>query len=313
MDFSNFQAFDNLNTEIIILDGDSFGLVWMNEAAKAAHWTEDSTKLSGKKISSLLDKESGHQINEILQKTKKNTNIFNKLFKRNCFRWHTKRFNQIFFSIRNIYATEDWYYDNCPKINDDILVKISSKELSRISNLKSPNNVLAVVKKRDLDLNHDNLTGLTLVLDSINDPGNLGTIIRSCHWFSIMNIVCSENTVDMYNSKVIQSTMGSVFNVNVFYKDLSSFLKDCSNSHTIYGSFLDGDDIKNLDIKTNSILVVGNESNGISNSSNANTSATPPLTLVFTKAFARLSDSPIIKLSPGNFPTLPKVEKGTKN
>ena len=170
------------------------------------------------------------------------------------------------FSIRNIYATEDWYDDNCPKINDDILVKISPKELSRISNLKSPNNVLAVVKKRDLELNHDNLTGLTLVLDSINDPGNLGTIIRSCHWFSIKNIVCSENTVDMYNSKVIQSTMGSVFNVNIFYKDLSSFLKDCSNSHTIYGSFLDGDDIKNLDIKTNSILVVGNESNGISNS-----------------------------------------------
>ena len=71
MDFSDFQAFDNLNTEIIILDGDSFNLVWMNEAAKAAHWTEDSTKLSGKKISSLLDEESGRQINEILQKTKK--------------------------------------------------------------------------------------------------------------------------------------------------------------------------------------------------------------------------------------------------
>ena len=170
------------------------------------------------------------------------------------------------FSIENIYATEDWYDDNCLKINDDILVKISSKELSRISNLKSPNNVLAVVEKRDLDLNHDNLSGLTLVLDSINDPGNLGTIIRSCHWFSIKNIVCSENTVDMYNSKVIQSTMGSVFNVIVFYEDLSSFLKDCSNSHTIYGSFLDGDDIKSLNINTNSILVVGNESNGISNS-----------------------------------------------
>ena len=71
MNFSNFEAFDNLNTEIIILDGNNFDLLWMNEAAKAAHWTEDSTKLSGKKISSLLDKESGHQINEILQKTKK--------------------------------------------------------------------------------------------------------------------------------------------------------------------------------------------------------------------------------------------------
>ena len=71
MDISDFQAFDNLNTEIIILDGNSFNLVWMNDAAKAAHWTEDSTKLSGKKISSLLDEESGRQINEILQKTKK--------------------------------------------------------------------------------------------------------------------------------------------------------------------------------------------------------------------------------------------------
>ena len=170
------------------------------------------------------------------------------------------------FNIKNIYATKHWYDDNCLKINDDILVKISSKELSRISNLKSPNNVLAVAKKRDIELNHYNLTGLTLVLDSINDPGNLGTIIRSCHWFNVKNIVCSENTVDMYNSKVIQSTMGSVFNVNIFYKDLSSFLKDCSNSHTIYGSFLDGDDIKSLNINTNSILVVGNESNGISNS-----------------------------------------------
>ena len=73
MDFSNFQAFDNLNTEIIILDGDSFNLVWMNDAAKAAHWTEDSSKLKGKTILSILEEQTGYQINQILKKAKKDT------------------------------------------------------------------------------------------------------------------------------------------------------------------------------------------------------------------------------------------------
>ena len=71
MDFSNFQAFDNLNTEVVILDGNNFDLLWMNEAAKAAHWIDDSSKLNGKKISSLLDNQTKHQIDQILQKTKK--------------------------------------------------------------------------------------------------------------------------------------------------------------------------------------------------------------------------------------------------
>ena len=170
------------------------------------------------------------------------------------------------FRIKKIYGTYNWYEDNCSIIEEELFCKVSPKELSRISNLKSPNNVLAIVNKRNLELEQSNLTGLTLVLDSINDPGNLGTIIRSCHWFNIKNIICSENTVDMYNSKVIQSTMGSIFHVNIFYTELTSFLNDCSNNYTIYGSFLDGDDIKKIKINSNTLLVIGSESHGISNS-----------------------------------------------
>tara|TARA_Y100000746_G_C15355339_1_gene387630 strand:+ start:33 stop:770 length:738 start_codon:yes stop_codon:yes gene_type:complete len=170
------------------------------------------------------------------------------------------------FRIKKIYGTYNWYEDNRSIIEEELFCKVSPKELSRISNLKSPNNVLAIVNKKNFELEQSNLTGLTLVLDSINDPGNLGTIIRSCHWFNIKNIICSENTVDMYNSKVIQSTMGSIFNVNIFYTELTSFLNDCSNNHTIYGSFLDGDDIKKIKINSNTLLVIGSESHGISNS-----------------------------------------------
>jgi len=170
------------------------------------------------------------------------------------------------FRIKKIYGTYNWYEENSSIINKDLFCKVSPKELSRISNLKSPNNVLAIVNKKNLELHQSNLTGLTLVLDSINDPGNLGTIIRSCHWFNVKNIICSENTVDMYNSKVIQSTMGSIFNVNIFYTDLSSFLNDCSNTHTIYGSFLEGDNIKKIEVNSNTLLVIGSESHGVSNS-----------------------------------------------
>ena len=131
------------------------------------------------------------------------------------------------FLIEKIYATTDWYDINFSKIDIDLFYKVSPKELKRISSLKSPNNVLAVVKKRNLSINLDALGKITLVLDNLQDPGNLGTIIRSSHWFNVSNIICSKNTVDVYNPKVIQSTMGSLFKLNVYYEDLVPFLKSC--------------------------------------------------------------------------------------
>lgn len=158
------------------------------------------------------------------------------------------------FEIKNIYATKEW------KVNNDNITQISNAELQRISNLKSPNKVLVVVQfKNHKIIKHD---GITLVLDEINDPGNLGTIIRMCDWFGVKQIICSKNTVDIFNPKVVQSAMGSVFRVNVNYTDLENYLSDIKTP--IYGAFMHGKNLKELKIPKSAHLVMGNEANGIS-------------------------------------------------
>ena len=158
------------------------------------------------------------------------------------------------FEIKNIYATKEW------KVNNDNITQISNAELQRISNLKSPNKVLAVVQfKNNKIIKHD---GITLVLDEINDPGNLGTIIRMCDWFGVKQIICSKNTVDIFNPKVVQSAMGSAFRVQVNYIDLENYLSDIKTP--IYGAFMDGKNLKEVKLPKSAHLVMGNEANGIS-------------------------------------------------
>ena len=137
---------------------------------------------------------------------------------------------------------------------------ISTADLSKISCLKTPNDCLAVFrmpKSKVMDL-----SGLVVCLDAIRDPGNLGTIIRLCDWFGVEQLVCSTETVDLYNPKVIQATMGSISRVNVIYTDLNVFLKE--TSLPIYGAFMDGKNVYESSLSTNGILVLGNEANGIS-------------------------------------------------
>lgn len=158
------------------------------------------------------------------------------------------------FEIKNIYATKEW------KVNNDNITQISNAELQRISNLKSPNKALAVVQfKNNKIIKHD---GITLVLDEINDPGNLGTIIRMCDWFGVKQIICSKNTVDIFNPKVVQSAMGSAFRVQVNYTDLENYLSDIKTP--IYGAFMDGKNLKEFKLPKSAHLVMGNEANGIS-------------------------------------------------
>ena len=158
------------------------------------------------------------------------------------------------FEIKNIYATKEW------KVSNDNITQISNAELQRISNLKSPNKVLAVVQfKNHKIIKHDRIT---LVLDEINDPGNLGTIIRMCDWFGVKQIICSKNTVDIFNPKVVQSAMGSSFRVQVNYTDLENYLSDIKTP--IYGAFMDGKNLKEVKIPKSAHLVMGNEANGIS-------------------------------------------------
>ena len=160
------------------------------------------------------------------------------------------------YNVTELYAVKEW-------INtvDNTKVKyVSSSNLQRISGLKKANKVIAIARTSDnsYDFKHD----ITLVLDEISDPGNLGTIIRLADWFSIKKIVCSENSVDMFNNKVIQASMGSVFRVNIKYKNLSSYLSNINTK--IYGTFKKGKSIRSNNFDRNCHLVLGNESRGIS-------------------------------------------------
>lgn len=131
--------------------------------------------------------------------------------------------------------------------------------MKAISSQKNPGNLLAVVRFPQAQKRDGNLI---LALDGIQDPGNMGTIIRTAEWFGISSIVCSKETVDCFNSKVVQSTMGSLFRMSIEYVDLNDYLSE--TSLPIYGALLDGVDMYASPIETNAILVIGNEGNGIS-------------------------------------------------
>jgi len=167
------------------------------------------------------------------------------------------------FVIRDIYVTNDCSL----KINDNIDIhNISPNNLKRLTNLKTPNKVLAIVEKiEERFVLEEMFNGITLILDGIKDPGNFGTIIRLCDWFNVKNIICSKDTVDLYNPKVIQATMGSISRVNVFYKDLVDIISNLPIEVHIYAASMEGEDIKDIIIRKNSIIVLGNESVGISN------------------------------------------------
>jgi TrmH family RNA methyltransferase len=136
---------------------------------------------------------------------------------------------------------------------------ITDKQLQQISFLQHPKDALAIFKmKPDNDMIQE---GLILALDDLQDPGNLGTIIRTADWFGFRQIICSMDTVDCYNPKVVQATMGSLANVKIIYTDLQRFLKD--TKLPIFGTFLEGKNIYKINLPNQAIVVIGNEGNGI--------------------------------------------------
>lgn len=159
------------------------------------------------------------------------------------------------YEIETLFATNSWI-EKYPGVTAEKIVKT---ELSRISNQKSPNEVLALVKMKNNLTSPD--SAVTLILDDINDPGNMGTIIRICDWFGVHSIICSNNTVDVYNPKVIQSAMGSIFRVVVTYTNLLEYMKDVNVP--IYGACMNGQDVNNISFPERLYLVMGNEANGI--------------------------------------------------
>ncbi len=173
--------------------------------------------------------------------------------------------------IIEIFSTQDWLHNN-----QDIttlkkhfeITEITENELKKISSLSTPNKVLAIANQPSNPLNFNAIQSeLSLFLDNIHDPGNLGTIIRIADWFGIKNIFCSQESVDLFNPKVVQSTMGSIFRVNVHYVDSIKFLSELNTitDYNIYGTFLEGDNIYNEKLSPSGLIIMGSESHGISN------------------------------------------------
>jgi len=160
------------------------------------------------------------------------------------------------FEPEYLFVTEPIFND----VKEIKAIQISESDLKKISALTVPNNCLAVFRMPESQPITE--TGLIVALDDIRDPGNLGTILRLCDWFGIKQLLCSEQTVDIYNPKVIQATMGSIARVNVAYINLESYLK--STEIPVFGTFMDGENIYQSQLPKSGIIVMGNEANGIS-------------------------------------------------
>ena len=171
--------------------------------------------------------------------------------------------NQSKFEIKHIYITTDFDENLIP--NHIQKTNISHKELDRITGFKKANKILAVVNfNNQKDINYDE-NNLILMLDDVKDPGNLGTIIRTADWFGITQIIGSPNTVELYNPKVIQSSMGAIYRINYVVSDLESTLNEFKSKNLpIYGAVIDGESIYKSLMKTKCVLVMGSESHGIS-------------------------------------------------
>lgn len=160
------------------------------------------------------------------------------------------------FSLEYLFSTSGTF----PGVDPKKVFTISESELKKISALTTPNDCLAVFKQPEPQ--NINKSGLIVALDDIRDPGNLGTIIRLCDWFGIAQLVCSEETADIYNPKVVQATMGSIVRVNVSYVNLEKFIKE--TALPVFGTFMDGENIYKSELPKEGIIIMGNEANGIS-------------------------------------------------
>ncbi|MFM9987331.1 TrmH family RNA methyltransferase [Flavobacterium sp.] len=160
------------------------------------------------------------------------------------------------FELENLYVTKPMF----PEVLESKKTIISDSDLKKITALTTANDCLAIFKiPQENEIENE---GLIVALDDIRDPGNLGTIIRLCDWFGISQIICSEQTVDVYNPKVVQATMGSVARVNISYVDLKLYL--AKSKSQIFGTFMGGENIYKKQLPTSGIIVLGNEANGIS-------------------------------------------------
>ncbi len=170
------------------------------------------------------------------------------------------------FLPHSIYATADFIdkYNMGNTIFADKQQIVTDEELQRISFLQHPQEVLALFHIPTQTSITPNKDHLVLALDGVQDPGNLGTIIRIADWFGIQTLYCSPDTVDVYNPKVVQATMGSLAHISIIYGELSTLFDSLPDDYPIYGTLLDGNNIYQQELTSYGIIIMGNEGNGIS-------------------------------------------------
>lgn len=171
------------------------------------------------------------------------------------------------FDIVNLYAEDNFLKSHAVLLNNTPFksFSINKTQLERISHLSSPNKVLAICRlPNNTVCANDLMDKWSFMADGINDPGNLGTLIRIAHWFGIKNIICSQGSVDVFNPKTIQSTMGSLSAVKVVYASLPDLLSDLNGSLPVCGADMNGDSLFNSSPGKAGIIVMGSESHGIS-------------------------------------------------
>ena len=168
----------------------------------------------------------------------------------------------VFKRPQRIIATRQWYEKH--QIEEDVLV--AEEELRKVSFLQHPQEVIALFPLPETScFDYNSLRNdLVLALDDVQDPGNLGTIIRLADWFGIEQIICSLGTADAFSPKVVQATMGSIARVNLHYTDLPSFLENLGDGFPIYGTFLNGTNIYEQELSKSGVIIMGNEGKGIS-------------------------------------------------
>ena len=161
-------------------------------------------------------------------------------------------------------ATTEWLEQHGPVTRAEV-IEVSYEEMKRISFQQTPQGIMGIFRQPQHRFDPSiPERELCLALDNVQDPGNLGTIIRIADWFGIENIICSIGTADIYNPKTVQATMGAIGRVKVHYTDLPTFLATIKEKAPLYGTFLDGEDIYKKELKSNGLIIMGNEGNGIS-------------------------------------------------
>ena len=194
------------------------------------------------------------------------------------------------WEVEGLYATAAWMEAH-PELNPPNLQIVSEKECEMASGLQTPPGIMACARFREgeEDFRSQPLPSRLLILDGIRDCGNLGTIIRTADWFGFTHVFCSEDTAELYNPKTIQASMGSFTRVRLHYTKLPEFISSLPEEYRIYGTFMEGQDLRGTEFPQHAAVVIGNEAHGIS----------PEVERMVTEriSIVRLADHPVDSLN----------------